>query len=84
MATMKNRTSRRSPRAPEWGIVVRLNNGSRLYDSSSRDASGQVEWTPRVNQAERFSSELEAARAAAPMKTNRSAMEYEVVRLPQP
>jgi hypothetical protein len=83
MWRMKNRTSRQSPLTPEWGIVVRLNDGTRLFYSSARDATGQADWTPRLNEAERFASEAEAIQTAAPMQTNRSAMEYEVVRLPQ-
>ena len=81
---VKSRTSRKAARAPEWGITVRLNNGSRLYYSTRLDASGQPDWTPRVTEARRFATESEAAEQAAPMQTNRTAMEYEVVHLPQP
>lgn len=71
-------------RAPVgWSVVVRLNDGRRLYYSTSRDAQGQAEWTPRLNQAERFATRAEADRLAAAMQTNSAAMEYEVVRLPQ-
>ncbi len=71
-------------RSPEWGITVRLNNGSRLYYSTRLDAGGQHDWTPRVTEALRFVTESGAANKVAPMQRNRAALEYEVVRLPQP
>jgi len=81
---VKNRTSQKARRAPEWGIIVRLNSGSRLYYSTRLDPAGQPEWTPRVTEARRFDTEANATAEAAPMQRNRAAMEYEVVRLPQP
>jgi hypothetical protein len=84
MQCMKKRTSRHAQRAPEWGIVVRRSDGTRLYYSRTRDAQGQTEWSPRANQAERFATRAEADQLAAPMQTNNAAMAYEVVRLPQP
>ena len=80
---MRSRTSRKAERAPAWGVVVRLNDGRRLYYSASREAQGQAEWTPRLNQAERFPTQADADRLATAMQTNSAAMEYEVVRLPQ-
>jgi hypothetical protein len=77
--TMKNRTSRKALRGPEWAIVVRLDDGSRLYYSTRRDAAGQHDWSPFANEAQRFDSEKQAAQAAAPFEINRKAKEYEIV-----
>ena len=81
---MRSRSSRQAERAPEWGVLVRLNDGRRLYYSPSRDTQGQAEWTPRPNEARRFATQMEADRVAAAMQGNDTAMEYQVVRLPQP
>jgi len=81
---VRNRTSRKATRAPEWGITLRLNDGSRLYYSTRLDSAGQPDWMPYVTEARRFDTEANATAEAAPMQTNRAAMEYEVVRLPQP
>lgn len=82
--SVRNRTSRKAPRAPEWGITVRLNNGQRLYYSVRLDPRGDPEWTPRLTEARRFATQAEAEKEATPMQTNRVAQEYEVLRLPQP
>ena len=84
MSEMRNRTRRKSARAPEWGIRVRLNDGSYSFFSSQLDAAGNHDWSPRVRQALRFETEAEARRRADMMQTNRTAIEYEVVHLPQP
>ncbi|HEU5472732.1 MAG TPA: hypothetical protein VFV67_18955 [Actinophytocola sp.] len=70
----------------EWGVVVRLTNGSTAYycrDVSRRTRDGnQLESWGRLTQAHRFPSEQEAHRAAAAMPTNAMAKEYTVVQLP--
>lgn len=44
-----------------WVIAVRLNDGRHEYFNASLDRQGQSEWTPRINQAQRFNTEAEAA-----------------------
>lgn len=81
---MRNRTSRKAARAPEWGITVGLSDGQRLYYSTRRGARGDPEWTLRLSEARRFATQAEAEDEVGPMQTNRAAKEYDVVRLPQP
>ncbi|MDR6436808.1 hypothetical protein J2790_001951 [Paenarthrobacter nicotinovorans] len=70
---------KRKPAA--WGIVVRLDNGLQFYyylhPNRPRD-----EWSPRENQAFRFTSEGEAQTRCNTFLTNSKAKEYYVVPLP--
>ncbi len=78
---MKDRTSRTAPRGPQWVIALRLNDGRRLYYNASLHRQGQADWTPRVNQAQRFETERDAADVSTRFETNDAAKEYQVVRL---
>lgn len=69
---------RRKPSA--WGIVVRLDNGQKLY--YLHPCRPGDEWTPRENQALRFNSEEEAQSRCRTFVTNSKAKEYYVVPLP--
>ena len=64
-----------------WVIAARLNDGRRVYFNGASDREGQSEWTPRINQAQRFDTESEAAKLAGAFGINASAKEYEVLRL---
>jgi len=72
----------------EWGIVVRLANGTSLYyclDERVVDHRGNpYERWGLLSQAYRFPSEGDARRVAAAMQTNSAAKEYTVVPLPLP
>ncbi|WGM18631.1 hypothetical protein QEH68_11195 [Paenarthrobacter sp. OM7] len=70
---------KRKPAA--WGIVVRLDTGATLYYYLHPSRPGD-EWTPRENQALRFSSEEEAQSRCRTFVTNSKAKEYYVVPLP--
>ena len=71
--------------AQDWGIIVRLADGTQLYyyvDERHVDSQGKpLERWGRMSQAYRFPSEEHARRAAATMQTNSAAKEYIVVRL---
>jgi hypothetical protein len=45
------------------------------------EPQGQSEWSPRINQAQSFDTEAEAAKMAAVFDTNSAATEYEVLRI---
>jgi hypothetical protein len=64
-----------------WVIAARFNDGRRVYFNAAGERQGQSEWSPRINQAQRFDTEAEAAGVAAAFDTNTSAKEYEVLRL---
>jgi hypothetical protein len=71
--------------AQDWGIVVRLADGTELYyyvDEQHVDSRGNpLERWGRMSQAYLFPSEEHARRAVAAMQTNSVAKEYRVVRL---
>lgn len=74
-------------RSPEWAIVARLADGSKVYfflDAGYRDTGGGPlpRWSSRESEAQRFCSEAEAQRLTVTMETNAHAREYLVVRLP--
>jgi hypothetical protein len=64
-----------------WVIAASLYDGRRVYFNAAGERQGQSEWSPRVNQAQRFDTEAEAAKVAAAFETNASAKEYEVLRI---
>jgi hypothetical protein len=74
--------SRKARRAPEWGIAVRLADGSRRYYCLEGGVQGQ--WGVHESQALRFDSAADAERQAHSFQTNDAAKEYLVVHLPQP
>ena len=76
-------TSRKAPRAPEWGIVVCLAGGQRLYLCAEDAGCSGRPWGYE-SQAQRFESADDAEKVAATFQTNSAAKEYVVVRLPQP
>lgn len=76
-------TSRKAPRAPEWGIVVCLADGERLHLCAEGAGRSGRRWGYE-SQAQRFETAEEAERLAATFQTNSAAKEYLVVRLPQP
>ena len=67
---------------PEWVIAVRLRDGQHQYYNASMSRQGQSEWTPRINQAQRFDTEAEAAKVGSRFDTNSTAKEYQVLRVP--
>jgi hypothetical protein len=77
-----SRESRKAQRAPEWGIAVRLADGSHRYYCLEGAIQGQ--WGPRESQARRFASADDAQRQASAFQTNDAAKEYLVVHLRQP
>jgi hypothetical protein len=77
-----SRESRRAERAPEWGIAVRLADGSHRYYCLEGGIQGQ--WGVHESQACRFGTADDAERQANAFQTNDAAKEYLVVRLPQP
>ena len=77
-----SRESRKAQRAPEWGIAVRLADGSLRYYCLGGGVQGQ--WGAHESQACRFDSEDAARRRASAFQTNDAAKEYLVVHLPQP
>lgn len=81
---MSNRKSAKAPRADEWGVVVRLADGSTLFYCEDSQRQAQHEWTPRERDAQRFPTEATAAAFAATCQTNGAAREYRAVKLPQP
>jgi hypothetical protein len=52
-----------------------------VYFNAAGQRQGQSEWSPRINQAQSFDTEAEAAKVAAAFDTNSSAKEYEVLRI---
>lgn len=66
-------------RPKEFGVVVRFDNGSRLF-LKVPTTSGD-EWTPSESAARRFASEDEARRHAASCVVNSKAKEYLVAPL---
>jgi hypothetical protein len=74
--------SRKAARAPEWGIAVRLADGSRRYYCLEGGIQGQ--WGVHESQACRFGNADDAERQANAFQTNDAAKEHLVVRLPQP
>jgi hypothetical protein len=80
-----SKETHKAQRAPEWGIVARLNDGSEMYYCpNSGQRGGQVDWGTRVSQAKRFATHDDADLQANRFQTNSRAKEYLVVRLPQP
>ena len=80
---MSKSASRNAGRAPEWGVAVRLPDGTHLYLCPAGEGRrGQQDWG-RQSQARRFDTKEEAERVADAFETNSAAKEYEVVRLPQ-
>jgi hypothetical protein len=70
-----------SAKGAEWGVVVRLADGSSLFYSPGSGRQGQEDWSPRESQARRFATQEEAKREAASVSTNAQAQEYRAVRL---
>jgi hypothetical protein len=66
----------------EWGVVVRLADGRRLFYSPGSRRQGQEEWSPRPTQAHRYSTQADAERVAGTLTTNAQAGEYLAVQLP--
>jgi hypothetical protein len=58
-----------------------LNDGRRVYFNAAGERQGQSEWSPRINRAQPFDTEAEAAKVAAALDANTSAKEYEVLRI---
>lgn len=79
----KERRTRRAPRADEWAVAVRLNDGSVLYWSGEEMKRVGRGWG-HASQAHRFATREEAERYAATCVTNSKAWEYRAVRLAQP
>ncbi len=65
-----------------WGITVQLADGSIRYFSRS-DRHGQSEWSPRISQAQRFTSEGEARVMSESFASGGGSMHYSVVTLPR-
>jgi len=79
----KRRDTRRADRVAEWAVAVRLNNAAILFwcgDGAERRGSG---WG-RESQAFRFASREDAEKYATDGQLSARAIEYHVVRLPQP
>jgi hypothetical protein len=74
--------SRKAERAQEWGIAVRLADGSRRYYCLEGGIQGQ--WGAHESQAYRFGSADDAELQASDFQANDAAKEYLVLRLPQP
>ena len=68
-------------RGAEWGVVVRLADGRRLYYSPDSGRQGQEEWSPRESQAQRYATREGAEQVAANFTTNAQAREYVPVQL---
>lgn len=68
-------------RGGEWGVVVRLADGRRLYYSPDSGRQGQEEWSPRASQAQRYDTREDAELAAANFTTNAHAQECVAVPL---
>jgi hypothetical protein len=80
-----SKQTRKAQRAPAWGIVARLNDGTEMYYCpESAHRGGQVDWGTRVTQAKRFATHDDAELQANQFQTNSRARQYLVVRLPQP
>lgn len=73
--------------AQDWGIVVRLRDGTSLYyyvdPRMKASDGGPLEAWGRESQAVRFPSREAAQALAAKMQTNAAAKEYRVVTLPK-
>ena len=69
-------------RRAEWGVVVRLADGRRLYYSLGSGRQGQEEWSPRASQAHRYGTQGDADRVAGNFAINAHAREYLAVQLP--
>lgn len=69
-------------RRAEWGVVVRLADGRRLYYSLASGRQGQEEWSPRASQVHRYGTQDDADRVAGNFAINAQAREYLVVHLP--
>ena len=65
-----------SGKRAEWGVVVRLPDGRRLFYSPESGRQGQEDWSPRESQARRYATREEAEREAEAFSTNAQAREY--------
>jgi hypothetical protein len=79
----RERRTRRSDRADEWAVTVRLNDGRVLFWCGEEAGRGGQGWG-RESQAHRFASLEAAERYAAICATNSKAWEYSAVHLAQP
>lgn len=65
----------------DWGVAVRLADGSRLFYSQGSGRQGQEDWSPRESQARRYATREEAEREAEAFDTNAQAREYLAIQL---
>lgn len=65
----------------EWGVVVRLADGSHRFYAPQSGRQGQEDWSPRESQARRYPSREDAEREAASFTANSQAREYMAIKL---